>query len=158
MPQPFPAQATIVREWWIQQRGNLDHYHLKVLFYKHEKEASARMGDFKRGQLHLIQTQQRQFTEDAQALQDEVTAQQADWVAAMELREQAAMENEVMLSARGIEAEERRRREIKEIEAEKERNLANAKAQSEARKEEERKRREEAEAGAGHGCFDVAST
>ena len=68
------------------------------------------MGDFKRHQLHLIQTQQRCFTEDAQALKDEVAAQQAEWSEAMERREQAAMEQEVMLSARGLEAEEQRER------------------------------------------------
>ncbi|KAH8050860.1 hypothetical protein JL722_11203 [Aureococcus anophagefferens] len=91
--------ASVVREWWISQRANLDHYHLKVLFYKHEKEASARMGDFKRHQLHLIQTQQRCFTEDAQALKDEVAAQQAEWSEAMERREQAAMEQEAKAEA-----------------------------------------------------------
>lgn len=135
--------ASVVREWWIAQRANLDHYHLKVLFYKHEKEASARMGDFKRHQLHLIQTQQRCFTEDAQALKDEVAAQQAEWSEAMERREQAAMEQEVMLSARGLEAEEQRERMKREIEAEKERNLEAARAAAEKRKEEDRLRREE---------------
>ena len=39
MSHPFPAQATIVREWWIQQRGNLDHYHLKVLFVSYQIRA-----------------------------------------------------------------------------------------------------------------------
>ncbi|KAH8051816.1 hypothetical protein JL721_11039 [Aureococcus anophagefferens] len=135
--------ASVVREWWISQRANLDHYHLRVLFYKHEKEASARMGDFKRHQLHLIQTQQRCFTEDAQALKDEVAAQQAEWSEAMERREQAAMEQEVMLSARGLEAEEQRERMKREIEAEKERNLEAARAAAEKRKEEDRLRREE---------------
>ncbi|KAH8092301.1 hypothetical protein JL720_5269 [Aureococcus anophagefferens] len=135
--------ASVVREWWIAQRANLDHYHLRVLFYKHEKEASARMGDFKRHQLHLIQTQQRCFTEDAQAFKDEVAAQQAEWSEAMERREQAAMEQEVMLSARGLEAEEQRERMKREIEAEKERNLEAARAAAEKRKEEDRLRREE---------------
>ena len=56
-----------------------------------------------RSQLHKIQTDQRCFTEDTNALAAEVKQQKEDWAAAMELREQAARDQELVRYAAGPE-------------------------------------------------------
>lgn len=137
--------ANVIRDWWVHHRANLDHYHLRVLFYRHEKEASNRMGDFKRNQLHLIQTEQRHFSKDADFLKSEIKQQSADWTAAMDLRAHAAQEEELMLSARGMEAENVRARMKRAIEEEEAAQLMTARRDAEERRAQETARRADIE-------------